>query len=166
MNTEKVFKTKTGFCHILQDRIVLTRDGVVGNVTAVTMGNNIARPLIIYGIISIGLFYFAFNNFEERQKASAFLFAFLGLFLIFGIYRSFNNSASPVIERAKIKEIKFKRAIPGVARSYFVVFFATDNGQIKRRLIMLPGSLTGGRMETAKALQIMTEEFGEIKSAG
>lgn len=30
--TEKVFKTKTGLCYILDDRIVLTREGFRGNV--------------------------------------------------------------------------------------------------------------------------------------
>jgi hypothetical protein len=117
MDTEKVFKTKTGFCHILQDKIVLTRDGILGNVAAVTIGNSIARPLIIYGIISIGLFYFAFKNFKEGQSSSALLFTFLGVFLIFAIYKSLNNSASPIIDREKLK-----------------------------------------------ALQIMTEEFGQIKN--
>jgi hypothetical protein len=47
MESEKIFKTKTGFCHILPDKIVLKRDGVVGNAAKVTVGNNIARILLI-----------------------------------------------------------------------------------------------------------------------
>ena len=57
MESEKKFKTKTGFCHILPDKIVLTRDGVVGNMAKVMLGNNISRILIIYGLIAIALIY-------------------------------------------------------------------------------------------------------------
>jgi len=37
MDNEKKFKTKTGFCHILADKLILTRDGIVGNVANVTV---------------------------------------------------------------------------------------------------------------------------------
>jgi len=44
----KTFKTKTGYCHILPDRIVLTRDGVIGNVAKMTVGNNITPLGLIF----------------------------------------------------------------------------------------------------------------------
>ena len=160
MDTEKVFKTKTGYCHVLQDKIVLTRDGVIGNISKMTMGNNIVRPLIIYGLISIGLFYLAIKGFNQGQTGTGFLFIIFGLLLVFGIFSSLNNSGTPVIDRDKIKNIEFKKAVSGATRAYFIVHFQTDNGQANKRLIMLPGSLSGGQLETEKALQIMTEEFG------
>ena len=51
MKTEKIFKTKTGFCHILSDKIILTRDGIIGNVAKVTVGNTINRVLLIYSSV-------------------------------------------------------------------------------------------------------------------
>lgn len=65
MENEKTFKTKTGFCHILPDKIVLSRDGVIGNVAKVTVGNNISRMLLIYGGFSLFLLYSAFNSFQK-----------------------------------------------------------------------------------------------------
>ena len=53
MESEKTFKTKTGFCHILPDKIILTRDGVVGNVAKVTVGNNITRILLFATYVDI-----------------------------------------------------------------------------------------------------------------
>jgi len=38
------------------------------------------------------------------------------------------------------------------------VLFEDENGKVKKRLIMLPGSLTDGQNETEKAIKIMTEE--------
>ena len=86
------------------------------------------------------------------------LFGLIGIYLVYGIISSTNNSATPIIDRSKIKNIKFKAAIVGLTRSRFEVFFETENGKIKKRLIMLPGSLTGGKSETEKALIIMREE--------
>ncbi len=158
MLIEKFFKTKTGFCHIQSDKIVLTRDGVIGNVAKVTVGNSLTRILIIYGGLSIWLFYRAYNNFKEGQNLLPILFSLIGVFLIYGIIASLNNSATPIIERKKIKDVKLKKAILGLTRSRFEVLFEDEDGKIKKRLIMLPGSLTGGKAATEKAIKIMKEE--------
>ena len=158
METEKTFKTKTGFCHILPDRIVLTRDGIIGKVSKVTVGNNITRILLIYGTIIIGLSYFVFTGYKNGQTVQPILFGLLGLYLIYGIVNSRNNSATPTIDRKKIKEVKLKRAIKGLTRSRFEIMFEDETGKIKKRLIMLPGSMTDGQNEVEKAVKIMKEE--------
>jgi len=158
MESEKIFKTKTGFCHILPDKIILTRDGIIGNAAKVTVGNNINRILLIYGGLSAFLFYSAFNNYQNGQIVTPVFFGIIGLYLIYGIITSLNNSATPIIERSKIKDIKLKKAIFGITRSRFEILFEDDNTKIKKRLIMLPGSMTDGQNETEKAIKIMTEE--------
>ncbi|HET9430492.1 MAG TPA: hypothetical protein VFO70_04915 [Chitinophagaceae bacterium] len=158
MENEKIFKTKTGFCHILPDTIVLTRDGIIGNVAKVTVGNNISRILIIYGGLSLGLLYFAFAWFRNGQTIQPILFGLLSIYFVYGIVKSVNNSATPIIDRQKIKDVRFKKAIAGLTRSRFEVLFEDDHGKIKKRLIMLPGSLTDGQNETGKAIKIMTDE--------
>ena len=165
MNTEKVFKTKTGFCHILEDKIVLTRDGLIGNIAKVSMGNNIVRPLTIYTGISIGLLFAAYTSFKDGQSVSAILFLCIGILLLFKVFKSLNNSASPIIQRDQIKSIEFKKAISGATRAYFIIKFENENGKIKQRLILLPGTLNNGKVEADNALQIMTTEFGHIKNA-
>ncbi len=158
MEQEKTFKTKTGFCHILADKIVLSRDGIVGNVAKVAVGNNITRILIIYGIITLGLFYFAFNAFQNGQTLQPIIFGLLGLYLIYVIFNSLNNSAIPIIDRKTVKDVRFKKGITGLTRSRFEVMFQDEKGNIKKRLIMLPGSMTNGHNETEKAVKIMKEE--------
>lgn len=158
MSNEKTFKTKTGFCHILPDKIVLTRDGVIDNLAKVTVGNNISQILIIHGILSIGLFYFAFDAYKNGRIAQPLFFGLLGIFFVYDILVSFNNSATPIIERDKIKEVKLKKSIPGLTRSRFEVFFENEHGKLKKRLIMLPGTLSDGQNETKKAIKIMVEE--------
>jgi len=158
MKNEKTFKTKTGFCHILPNKIILTRDGIIGNVAKVTVGKNITRILIIYGGLSVFLLYSAFNSFQKGQVPISTLYLIVGLFLIYGIFASLNNSATPIIERNKIKSIKFKKATFGITRSRFEILFEEENGKIKKRLIMLPGSMSNGQNETERAIEIMKEE--------
>ena len=158
MDNENTFRTKTGFCHILPDKIALTRDGIIGNVAKVTVGNNISRILIIYSGFSIGLFYSAFDNYRNGQIMQSLFFGLLGIYLVYGVVTGFNNSATPIIDRKKIKEVRFKKAIVGLTRSGFEVRFEDEGGKIRKRLIMLPGSLTNGQNETQKAIKIMTDE--------
>lgn len=158
MDNEKIFRTKTGFCHILPDKIVLTRDGIIGNFSNVVVGNTISRILIIYCVISIGIFYFAFDNYRKGLIPQTLLFGLLGIYFVYGIVNSINNSATPIIDRQKIKEIRFKKGIIVLTRSRFEVLFKDDKGKTKKRLIMLPGSLTNGKSETEKAMKIMIDE--------
>ncbi len=158
MNSEKTFRTKTGYCHILPDKIILSRDGIIGNVSKITVGNNISRLLITYGGISIGLFYLAFISYKQSQVIQSILFVISGLYLAYGILNSLNNSATPIIDRHKIKEVKFKKAITGLTRSRFEVFFEDEQGKIKKRIIMLPGYLLDGQAETEKAIKMMKDE--------
>lgn len=158
MVTEKTFITKTGFCHVLPGKIVITRDGIIGNVAKVTVGNQISRILLIYGGISCYVIYIAYDFYTKGQFIQAILFGLLSVYLIYNILNSLNNSGTPIIERNKIKEVKFKKAIPGLTRSRFEIKFEDEDGKIKKRLIMLPGSLTGGDKETEIALKIMKDE--------
>ncbi len=158
MDIEKKFRTKTGFCHILSDKIILTRDGIIGNVAKITVGNGISRTLIIYSVISIFLLYSAYSSFQKGENVSVLFFGLLATFLIYGIIKSINNSASPIIERNKIKGAKFINAKVGLTRSRFEILFEDENGKLKKRLIMLPGSLNDGSNETEKALAIMKSE--------
>ncbi|MGQ2984169.1 phosphoribosylaminoimidazolesuccinocarboxamide synthase [Flavobacterium sp.] len=158
MDTEKTFRTKLGFCHILPDRIVLTNDGNVENVNDTPDGTILVKLLTIYGIMAGVFIYFAYDNYFDGQMFFSALFGLAALYLIYGIAVSTNNSAVSVIQRNAIKKVSFKKAIPFVTRSRFEVLFENSEGKTKKRLIMLPGSLTGGKGETEKALKIMKDE--------
>lgn len=158
MDTEKRFKTKTGFCHILPDKIVLSRDGVIGNVAKITVGKGITRILIIYGLLSTFLIYSAIEKYKIGEMGLAILFGLIAAYLIYGILTSINNSATPVINRDSIQKTLIKKGIKGLTRARFEVYFRESPEKIKKRLIMLPGSLTGGDTETDIDIKIMKEE--------
>lgn len=158
MESEKKFKTKTGYCHILQDKIILTRDGIIGNVAKITVGNGISRILIIYSLFAVFLFYLAFKAYQESKIVTTLSYFGFAAYLLYKVKQSTNYSATSIIERYSIKEVKFIDAKYGATRSRFEVIFEDEKGKIKTRLIMLPGSLNDGENETKKALEIMKNE--------
>ena len=107
MGTNKAFRTKTGFCHVTTDRIILTRDGVIGNISKVTVGNTVTRILLIYGGLSIGLVYFAYDSYVKGDTTAALFLGLIGFYLIYGIIKSRNNSATPIIERKDIQRVTY-----------------------------------------------------------
>ena len=102
MENEKTFRTKTGYCHISPDKIILTRDGIIGNVAKVTVGNRMTRTFIIYGALTLWLFYTSYSSYRDGQLFNSILFLLLALWMGYAIISSLNNSATPVIERNKI----------------------------------------------------------------
>jgi hypothetical protein len=154
---ERAFRTKTGFCHITDDEIILSRDGIRGNVAKVTVGNSISRILVIYGIASMLLLLYAFSQYQHDHVIEAALFGALGAYLVSGIMRSLNNSAAPVIDRKAIRQVKFVRGVRGLTRSRFEVLF-DERGRIKKRLILLPGSMSDGERENEKAVALKRSE--------
>ena len=163
MKTEQTFKTKTGFCHITEDKIVLTRDGIIGNMAELTTGNSIVRLLIIYGLIAALMIYNAYGDFKNENWLFFGLYLIGGIYLTYTVFKSINLSATPIIERNKIKNVEFKSAKKNLTRSYFKINFEQNDGKIKSRLIMLPGSLNDGANETEKAIGIM-KNAGLIKN--
>lgn len=158
MIPEKTFRAKVGFCHILPDKIVLSRYGITEEVSNETAGDPISLILIIYGLLSLFLFYSAYDAYQKGFMFASIVLVLIGLFFIYVVLSGFNLSAVRVIQRDKIKSVQLKKGITGLTRSRFEVLFENEQGKIKKRLIMLPGSLTGGAAGTKKALEIMTEE--------
>ncbi len=62
-----------------------------------------------------------------------------------------------MIERKDIKNVNYNAGILGLTRPRFEIEF-NYNGQIKKRLIILPGILDAGQSEGDKAVQIMKNE--------
>lgn len=128
---------------------------MIGNVAKLSIGNNINRILLIYSGLCLLLFHSAFSSFQKEQIFMSIFFGISGSYLIYGIFSSLNNSATPIIERNKIK---LKKAIFGLTCSRFEVLFENDNGKVKKRIIMLPGSMMKVQNETERAIRIMKVE--------
>jgi hypothetical protein len=158
MENHKKFKTKTGFCHILNDKIILTSDGNIDDISKFNTSNTIKRNLIFYGISGFLLIFLTYTGFKENDWFKIIITCSFGIYLIYVVITSINYSNIPVINRDRIKKVTFYPAKKFLTRAYFKVDFENDRNKIKSRLIMLPGSLSSGLKETNKAYNIMCEQ--------
>jgi hypothetical protein len=158
---EYKFRTKTGFCTITSQQIILERQGVRGEVANTVFGSGIRGALAIYTVLGIAALAFGALLYFQGSPVSGVVYSLLGLIFLWNAYASRNNSAAPVIERSAIQSVDAHPPRPPFTRGYFSVWFM-ENGRKRRRLIMLPGSFSGGGDEYQKALN-MLQEAGLLK---
>lgn len=158
MEEKKVFRTKTGYCHIMPNEILLKREGIRGKLSKIILGDGLRRAQIIYLICSLIFIYYSPIYYIYGMRLKSVMLLALGLVLLRGVISSRNNSAIHVLGRDQIENICFRKAIPFVTRAYFIIFFTTNDGKKKKRLILLPGILSNGKKEAEKALAIMRSE--------
>ena len=153
---EYKFRTKTGLCVITQDKLVLTREGFAGEVAERVFGNSISRALVIYSILAtialaVGIWFIV-----NKSYFGGCFFSAVGVLLFWNVISSWNNSATNIIERSTVTSVSIRTPHPPFTRGYFVVHFLQD-GKKRKRLIMLPGSMSGGKEEFKRALSIMQQ---------
>jgi len=152
------FRMKKGFCHLMPDRIVFTTRANIEGVTNENASANRSTTRMFLLLVSALYFYMCYSSFrDEKYPFTAFFTVFFILNLI-SIIQSFKYTLVNVIAKSSIKEIKFTKGVPYLTRSRFDITYTDEQGQEKHRLILLPGSLTGGPQATDKALELMVEE--------
>lgn len=152
------FKTKTGFCYVLPDRIILTREGLLGKFANAYSGKGNTKALIIQGVLIGVIIYLGFIEYKRENYVSIGFYGIIALILSYGFFTSLKNSGTPVLDKKQIKEVKFIKGASGATRDRFEVFFENEEGKIKKRLIMLPGTLSRGDAEADKALALFKSE--------
>lgn len=161
----KIFRMKRGFCHLLPDRMVFSSRANIAGITNENANSN--RMSSRYFLLLLTALY-AYMCYSSYQDGKYFFTAFFAVFFflnITGIIQSFKYTLINVIDKSIIKEIKFIRGIQYLTRSRFDITYTDEKGLLKHRLVLLPGSLTGGKQATEKALELMMEEgFIEKKS--
>lgn len=156
--TDKIFRTKTGYCHITEDKLILSTSDNPERAAQEKARNNIVVTLILYGLVGLAFAYRSYTLFTDQRYFVTALFALAAIVFIINVFVSWERSSTPVIERRSISAVKFKKGIPGLTRPRFDVYFTTPSGKTRKRLILLPGSLSGGKHDSEEALRIMTSE--------
>ncbi len=155
---ENNFKTKTGFCHVLKDRIVLSKNGIVEDVKPITVGKGVYALVFIDIALSLGLFYFAVDSFLVENWMAVGFFVVMGLVVLRASMKILRYSPTPIIYRDSIEKVIFTQGTSFLTRSRIIIKFLDEKGALKTRLIMLPGAMMKGDKETAKAMAIFKEE--------
>ena len=160
MRPSRVFKTRTGYCHITKDKIILSRNEIINSPDEIVSRDNNIVILSFYAILAAIMIYLSFRGYQMAEYYISGCFFVLAFFLLIHIYASRNNSMTNVIQRSKITDIQFRKAISPRKPGYFIIFFEDTDGSIKRRFIELPTPTDKDESGAQRAIDIMTEEFG------
>ena len=152
--TDYTFRTKTGTCEITPERILLTRDNARGALSTYLFRNSISRALLLNAVFGtaalvVGIWFITRGNY-----AVAIILCVVGIYFLYGVVASRNNSAAPIIDRSAIHSVEAHPPHPPASRGYFTVKFE-ENGKVRQRLIMLPGSMQNGQDEYKRAVAVM-----------
>jgi hypothetical protein len=158
METGKKFKTRTGFCHVMDDRIVLTDAGFFNRLADIVVQGEIKRTLALFLFLDILVFYFAYYNYLEGDIFWAGIFALIGLYIVHGIVKGFQLSVHPIIQRDRIREVELIKPIYCLSPPGVEITFLDDKGKRKKRAIFLAGTLKKHKAEVHQALKILREE--------
>lgn len=153
---EYTFRTKSGVCVVSPDKLTLTREGEAGKAANFLYGKSVRRGLIIYEIIGILALFLGVWQIINQSYILGVILLLLGIYFFWNVIASWNNSGTNMIERSALQSIDIKPPKPPMTRGYFSVNFSYK-GKKRRRLIMLPGSMSGGDEEYPKALAALKE---------
>ena len=106
---------------------------------------------MFYSII-LGLALYQIGYFlSHPNNGFPYVFAVLGLTSAFALISLLQYSGVNMLYKENVREIHYKKGMPGLTRPRFIVHFE-QSGKIRKRLIILPGTLGGGRAvaETAQ----------------
>ncbi|MFT4602358.1 MAG: hypothetical protein ACI857_002544 [Arenicella sp.] len=151
------FRTKVGFCHILEDRIVLNKEIEIKEGLNLKPNHSMIKFIVLYAILVVFLGFASKVHIDQDKMISAVFLGLLMLLYLYGWITCFIYSGTPVLYKKDIEKIEFNKGLPGLTRGRFSVTINLPNGKTKKRMIMMLGVLSGGKAGTAEAMKVMKE---------
>jgi hypothetical protein len=161
MEGTKMFKTRSGYCFITPDEIIITQQNQLQKKPVKPARDMSTMVLSLYAIGAAFVLYFAVLGFQRADYYPASVLLLVSAGIMAYVYAARNKSFTPVIPRESIRDIELIKAVPGGLGTHFNIYFEDDSRQLKRRVIKLSGMLVPENVELIKAIEIMQEEFGE-----
>lgn len=153
----KSFSIKNGNCHIFPDRIEIINTDPIGRFSAFLFKKGIKRAMVLYLLLLIG---FVLSLLVALQIENYFLAAFFAVCIPLALYYGWTQrkvSLATVIPREQIASIDYNKAVKGVSRASFTIFFTPKKTTLQKP-IPLPSLMQKGNQIADTAYWMMKEE--------
>lgn len=164
MSTEMVsFRTKAGRCTLSGGKLVLSREGWRGKLSALVFGTSMVRARVVYALIAAlmlanGLVLLG----SPGDRSAGIVFCVLAAYLLYvGVLGNRDVTADMEIALDSVRRVTARAPRPPLTRGYFEVHYEVG-GVPRRRFIMLPGVFSGGAAEFEKASEVF-RQLGLLK---
>lgn len=143
------FRTKTGVCHVTREELTLEREGRMSRL----LFGQARPPAATYLLISVAAAGAGVLGWQAGSPGLIGVGTAAPLLLLFAAI-SVGYSGTNRIARAEAESVVAHPPNPPRTRGYVDVRFRRG-GTLRRRLIMLPGSRSGGAEEWPRALEAL-----------
>jgi hypothetical protein len=161
IDSQKKFRTTTGFCHILPDKIAFTKDGRQESIDlSPPKDHRSVKFALVYGLIIfliIGFIVYKYLG-QEIDLATTIITISLIVVFLYYIYKVINYQARTYFDRDKIVKVKYISALSSLTHGQFIFSIKSDNGKILNANIILRPKNIYGKQETEDAIKIMVDE--------
>jgi hypothetical protein len=152
--TEFTFKTKTGECRVSAEKLTLTRHDIGTKSDRENTNDPIYSYLLLYCLGGIAAMIYSVLQIVKHVYVSGAFFFVIGILLFWNVIASRKNSGLNLIHRNVVESVSVRPPRPPWTRGYFIIRFL-HNGKLRHRLVMLPGSLSGGKEEFPRAVSAL-----------
>lgn len=153
----KTFKVRRGYCHVLEEGLLLNADEIPGNGPFETKDKAywgiVGRQVLFIALLA----YWVYDNFMQGYWKSPLFYSVMLLYIVARTIYVAQFSYVNFIPRESIHYIKIHHAIPFVRVNTLVVHFSKDGKQLKR-MIPMPGYLNNPKESLEDAVEILKEE--------
>jgi len=154
----RTFSTHTGYCHVLPDRLVLSKEPVYGESIAQLVpweGRPLFFPAAALGLL---LLVFSWLSFREGKTVIAALAVIFGFLLFRYVMRLTMKQREVVIPRDAIISLTFKNGQPPLTKAFFILRYSNGRGGHRNKVIPLPAFSSRWQDVRDQALEILEEE--------
>ena len=165
MNSSSYFETQNGYCHVLEDKLVINQSTNPQEIFTVP-GYNPNQPFlnvlpsVLFGIYLLTLFFAPI----DWDLAPFFALLIIGYF----IAQWFVNNTMSHVQQIPFNDllyVEYKTQSLGAPNGFFVFHFKDQNGNKKKRYVNM-GAIANGikpQVDLAKAMFISRAVFKENK---
>ena len=160
-DNQKIFRTTTGFCHILPDKIAFTRDGKLENIDLnPPKEHRSLKFALVYGLLICAAIGFIIYKYIEGvlDLTSTIVAISIIVVMLYYIYKVVNYQTRTYFDRDKIISLKYKAGINSLSPSQFLISIKSENEKTLYANIILRSQNIFGKQETDDAIKIMVEE--------
>jgi len=154
----RTFATHNGYCHVLPDRIVLSREPVYGEEIAALVPWE-GRPWYVPAAAgTLMLLVFTFLCLRSGNTGIGTMAAVIAVLLGRTVIRATFKTREVSIPKDAIFHVRYMKGQPPVTKAYFIVKYKGPRGGNRNKIIPLPAFSSRWQDARDSALEIFEDE--------
>lgn len=154
--SKNFFRFRDGYCHILNDKILLTR-------TEAPDENQLAQKKTVpysqvatYAFFSIIFSLYFFDQYQFGNRFLAFIFLIFASLFSIGSVNLLTLKLTPLIERSKIVKVRYVKKIPVIALASIQIEFKDKNNKKQNTWLYLDDEHVQEALEVLQQFKLLS----------